>query len=156
MKVHGWTFYWHKAFQIIYSNLLSEVVKLSEKDPDHFDQHPTFKLYESVNNCIFHRVAPDPAHKQFNLGDTFRERNMKHWRRVKKGMPYRFRLFFQYNSGEGAILLAWLNDHSTLRKHNAKTDVYTVFKKKVASGEIPNSFNDLLKECTAAQIQKSS
>lgn len=147
MDVHGWTLYWHRAFQLAFTNLLTEVIRLSDEDPDDFDNHPTYKLYESLKSCIINRICMDPNSREFYLGDTFREKSMKHWRRAKNGLPSRYRLFFQFHSEESAILLAWFNDCNTLRKEGAKTDVYAVFKQKVKSGKLPNTFDDLFQSC---------
>ena len=156
MNVHGWNFYWHEAFKIIFENLLSEVERIADKDPDNFDQHPTYKLYDAIESAIFDRIAVNPDAKEFRMGDTLREKRLKHWRRVKHGMPNRHRMFFQFNTSNSAIILGWLNDSRTLRKQGAKTDAYTVFKKLVLSGNIPNSFDEIFEQCKPADIKRSS
>ncbi|MGP1666437.1 MAG: type II toxin-antitoxin system YhaV family toxin, partial [Rhodanobacter sp.] len=71
-------------------------------------------------------------------------RKNKHWRRVKKGMPNRYRLFFQFQStAPRSITYAWFNNEATLRKAGAKTDCYAVFCAHVAAGRVPSSYQDL-------------
>ena len=42
------------------------------------------------------------------------------------------------------IVFVWLNDEDTLRKRDAKTDVYAVFRKMLENSKVPNDFNELL------------
>lgn len=156
MQIHGWTIFWHEAFRIIFLNLLEEVEHLAEKDPDNFDQHPSYKLYESIESAVFDRIALNPDSSEFRLGNTLREKKLKNWRRVKNGLPNRYRLFFQFSTSSSAIILAWLNDSRTLRKEGAKTDVYSTFKRKVMSGDIPNSFDELMTGSKLARMKRSS
>jgi len=96
------------------------------------------------------RVPNNPGHNDFVLGKTLGREN-GHWRRVKKGMPQRYRLFFQFQSKvPESITYAWFNDETTLRKAGAKTDCYAVFKVKLASGSIPNDYKQL--KAVAAEL----
>jgi toxin YhaV len=75
------------------------------------------------------------------LGKTY-----AHWRRVKKGLPARYRLFFRFGSQPIRIIVyAWLNDEFTLRKTGAKTDVYAAFRRMLSRGEVPTSLEELIR-----------
>ena len=47
------------------------------------------------------------------------------------------------------IVFVWLNDEDTLRKSDARTDVYAVFRKMLESGKVPNDFGELLAKAAA-------
>jgi toxin YhaV len=67
------------------------------------------------------------------------------WRRVKKGLPQRYRLFFMFASNPLAVLIyTWLNDERTLRKEGSRTDVYEVFKRMLERGKAPSSIEELI------------
>lgn len=115
------------------------------ENPSGFQNHPAYSLLDSVATSIEERVPSDPDSRDFNcatLGYGGR------FRRVKRGLPNRYRLFFQFRSGgEKTIIYVWLNDEWTLRKEGSKTDVYKVFLALVKDGSIPNTYDQLLKGC---------
>ena len=43
------------------------------------------------------------------------------------------------------IVYAWLNDQATLHKAGAKSDVYAVFQRMLARGEVPSDIDALTK-----------
>ncbi|MFZ5557570.1 MAG: type II toxin-antitoxin system YhaV family toxin [Pseudomonadota bacterium] len=70
-----------------------------------------------------------------------------HWRRVKKGMLDRYRLFFRFVSCPVKLIVyVWFNDDNTLRKAGSKTDVYEAFRRMLARGVVPATIEDLLRE----------
>lgn len=144
---HGYELHALTIFQTILSELTEEVDRLMEKSPDDFFNHPKYKLFEAVLTNILDNVPQNPDHNSFRQGLTLGPK-CKSWRRVKKkNLPPRYRLFFQFNSNAPkTIIYAWLNDDSTQRKAGSKTDVYTVFKKMLDNGTIPNSWNELTNE----------
>lgn len=147
--VNGWTLFAHPLFQTRLEELVSEVEQLVREDPDSFQRHPAYKLMHCVERSIRELVPTDPSHKDFRQGRTLGQ-DLTHWCRVKKTLPSRYRLFFQYrSSAPQAIIYAWLNDDRTLRQDGARTDCYAVFKRLVAGGTIPNGYQDLLKQATA-------
>lgn len=76
-----------------------------------------------------------------------------HWRRVKRGLPQRYRLFFRFSSQSARIIVyAWLNDEATLRKAGAKTDVYAVFQRMLRRGEVPSDIKELKKRASAIDV----
>lgn len=139
-----WNKFWHPCFENRYLHLLNIVEDLSIKDPDNFYNHPHYKFFESVTDCIENRIFINPDNREFRLGNTL-GRNNKRWRRAKNGMPQRYRLFFRFSSAKEEIILAWLNDEKSIRRAGSKSDVYEVFKRLLASGRIPNTYDELIK-----------
>lgn len=121
------------------------VEALAEKDPDGFFQHPTYKLLDAILDNIHKKVPSDPNHRDYWLGSTLGKKHTS-WRRIKKqSLPPRYRLFFQFHSNAPkAIIYAWINDDSTLRKEGSKTDVYHVFGKMLDSGRVPSTWSELI------------
>ncbi|MBB4820926.1 type II toxin-antitoxin system YhaV family toxin [Pseudomonas solani] len=141
---NGWTLYGHPFFIFRLEELVTEVEELMALDPDGFHHHPIYKLWECVDHQILVGVPRDPGDKLFNQGNTLGLKN-RHWRRVKKGLPQRYRLFFQFrSSAPKTIIYAWLNDDRTLRKDGDRSDVYAVFAKMLSSRKMPGSFQELL------------
>lgn len=145
---NGWALYRHPAFLNRLENLIAEVEEVAARNAAEVQHHPAWKLLECVNSSVKRSVPADPGHKDFMLGNTL-GKNLSHWRRVKKGLPQRYRLFFQYRSEAPlTVIYAWLNDEHCLRKAGGKADCYAVFKKLVQSGSVPNSYSDLLSAST--------
>ncbi|MBB1384396.1 type II toxin-antitoxin system YhaV family toxin [Pseudoalteromonas sp. SG45-5] len=142
-----WEKYWHTVFENRYTEVLDQVEREAKKDPEHFYESAIYKLFECVTDCIENRIFIDPQAPAFILGNTLGKSN-RDWRRAKKGMPNRYRLFFKFSSTNKAIVLAWFNDQSTLRKDGSKTDVYEVFKKMLLKGVIPSSIEELIEQST--------
>lgn len=107
---------------------------------DGFAKHPTVKLLKAVVHAILDEVPADPASSLFEQGNTLGEAH-RHWRRVKRRLPPRYRLFFRFSSVQSKIVFAWLNDASSLRQDGAKTDVYRVFKHLLDQGKVPDSWS---------------
>lgn len=149
MASNGWNLFYFRLFGQILNQLEAEVTALANKSPEGFHHHPKAKLLKAVIENVRIEVPCDPEHRDFWLGGTLGD-DYKDWRRVKHRLPPRYRLFFKFASKEKRIVYAWLNDESTLRKAGSKTDVYEVFKRMLRRGDVPNSFDDLLKESAAA------
>ena len=142
-----WEKYWHTVFENRYTEVLDQVEREAKKDPEHIYESAIYKLFECVPVCIENRIFIDPQAPAFILGNTLGKSN-RDWRRAKKGMPNRYRLFFKFSSTNKVIVLAWFNDQSTLRKDGSKTDVYEVFKKMLSKGVIPSSIEELIEQST--------
>ena len=145
MSTHGWRLYYFKAFQAALDELEATVTQLAAKDPAGYKTHPKTKLLASVYRAITEQVPANPEAPEFRLGKTLGAA-ATHWRRVKKGMPERYRLFFRFASSPIQIIIyVWFNDENTLRKAGAKTDVYETFKRMLERGQVPGSIEELLK-----------
>lgn len=145
--------YLHPLIDNRLQELKAEVKKLKASQPDKYKQHRTTKLLAKAVNSIKIEVPKDPSDDKYRLGNTIKP--YKHWRRVKKGLPDRFRLFFRYSDAPAVIVHAWLNDERTLRKAGSKTDVYTVFKAKLEKGDVPDSVDELVEAAKAHQAKKA-
>jgi len=142
-----WEKLWHTVFEQRYLELMTQVEAEVEKDPEHFYESKIYKFFECVTDCIENRIFIDPQSQEFVLGNTLGKKH-RDWRRAKKGMPNRYRLFFKFSSTNKALVLAWFNDQTTLRKAGSKTDVYEVFKKMLSKGVLPSSVEDLIEQST--------
>jgi toxin YhaV len=95
-------------------------------------------------------VPANPDAADFRLGKTLGAGNTN-WRRVKKGMADRYRLFFRFASSPVKVIVyVWFNDEDTLRKADLKTDVYEAFKRMLARGVVPSDVAELLADATEA------
>ncbi|MGS0740232.1 type II toxin-antitoxin system YhaV family toxin [Glaciimonas sp. GG7] len=139
-----WQLFYFKLFKAALDDLEQAVTKLAQQDPIQYKSHPKTRLLASVYKCITQLVPVNPDHPDFRLGKTL-GKQYANWRRVKKGMPDRYRLFFRFASTPVQIIAyVWFNDEDTLRKADSRTDVYEVFKRMLMRGEVPSSIHALL------------
>lgn len=148
MIANGWSLYYYRTFKAALDELEAHVSKLAADDPAGYKTHPKTKLLASVYRAITQLVPANPDASDFRLGNTLGPDN-KNWRRVKKGMPDRYRLFFRFASSPVKVIVyVWFNDEDTLRKAGSKTDVYETFKRMLARGSVPGGIDDLLREAS--------
>jgi len=148
MIANGWSLYYYRTFKAALDELEALVSKLAADDPAGYKTHPKTKLLASVYRAITQLVPANPDAPEFRLGKTLGSDN-KNWRRVKKGMPDRYRLFFRFASSPVKVIVyVWFNDEDTLRKAGSKTDVYETFKRMLARGSVPGGIDDLLREAS--------
>jgi toxin YhaV len=148
MIANGWSLYYYRTFKAALDELEALVSKLAAGDPANYKTHPKTKLLASVYRAITQLVPANPDASDFRLGNTLGPDN-KNWRRVKKGMPDRYRLFFRFASSPVKVIVyVWFNDEDTLRKVGSKTDVYETFKRMLARGSVPGGIDDLLREAS--------
>lgn len=143
MKRNGWEIFFFKIFYEQYSQLVNDVNELYQKDQNTYKSHPKTKLLASIQKSIKDDVPADPFHKKFMLSKTL-EKKYKEWRRVKKGLPQRYRMFFRFYSITKEIIFAWINSEGSIRKSGDKHDVYVIFKKMLDRGEIPKDYEELI------------
>jgi toxin YhaV len=151
MIVNGWLLFYFKLFKAALDELEATVTQLAERDPKGYKAHPKTKLLASVYQVITQQIPSNPDAPEFRLGKTIATPKAPntHWRRVKKGMPDRYRLFFRFASTPiKLIVYVWFNDEDTLRKAGAKTDVYETFKHMLSKGTVPQSIDELLAQAT--------
>jgi toxin YhaV len=146
MIVNGWRLFYFKIFKAALDELECDVAKLARRDSVNYKSHPKTRLLASIYKSITETVPANPDHPDFRLGKTLGAA-YSNWRRVKKGMPDRYRLFFRFASKPiKVIVYVWFNDDDTLRKAGAKTDVYAVFQRMLVRGEVPVSIEKLFSE----------
>ena len=153
MGNNDWEILFFPCFADRYYALIREVKELKSADPLTYKSHPKTKLLARLHNVIWDDVPSDPNHKKFMLGRTLGD-EYKEWRRVKEGLPPRYRLFFRFRSAIKVIIYVWLNDEFSLRKEGGKSDVYAVFKKMLQIETIPNDIDELIKS-SQSQSQSS-
>lgn len=146
MIANGWRLYYHRVFKAALDELETAVSKLAASDPEGYKAHPKTRLLASVYRAVMQLVPANPDAPDFRLGKTLGANNA-HWRRVKKGMPDRYRLFFRFASNPVKVIVyVWFNDEDTLRKAGSKTGVYESFKRMLTRGVVPRDIGALLSE----------
>ena len=146
MIANGWRLYYHRVFKAALDELETAVSTLAASDPEGYTAHPKTRLLASVYRAVMQLVPANPDAPDFRLGKTLGANNA-HWRRVTKGMPDRYRLFFRFASNPvKVIVFVWFNDEDTLRKAGSKTDVYESFKRMLTRGVVPSDIGTLLSE----------
>ena len=144
MQKNGWNLFQFKPFALRLQALTLDVARLAQADPTGYKQHPKTKLLASVYQSMTVNVPTNPADPAFRLGHIL-GKSHGNWRRVKNGLPQRYRLFFMFASNPLAVVIyAWLNDEATLRKEGSRTDVYEVFKSMLERGDVPSSIEELI------------
>lgn len=147
----GWRFYAFQPFAERLAALKREVERLRAKDPDGYRRHPTTALLASVYEAITEVVPANPDQAEFRVGHSLGPQ-YAHWRRVTRGLPARYRLFYRFSSKPVRVIVhAWLNDEATLRKAGAKSDVYAVFQRMLVRGEVPSDIDALTKAGSAIE-----
>ena len=149
MIANGWRIYYFRVFKAALDELEATVAELARKDPAGYKRHPKPQLLASVYRAVTDLVPANPDAPDFRLGKTLGAENTN-WRRVKAGMPDRYRLFFRFASNPVKIIVyVWFNDEDTLRKAGSKTDVYETFKRMLARGVVPGDIGALLRDASA-------
>lgn len=149
MIANGWQLFYFKLFKAALDEFEQAVTKLAKQDPAGYKSHPTTRLLACIYKAITQVVPADPDHPDFRLGKTLGAKHTN-WRRVKKGMPDRYRLFFRFASRPVKLIAyVWFNDEDTLRKAGSKTDVYEVFRRMLGRGRVPSGIKELLAQSTS-------
>jgi toxin YhaV len=144
MVANGWRLYYYRTFKAALDELEAGVALLAAEDPAGYKSHPKTRLLASVYRAVTQRVPAAPDAPEFRLGKALGP-EYSSWRRVKTGMPDRYRLFFRFASRPiKVIVYAWFNDEDTLRKAGSKTDVYETFKRMLSRGRVPSGIDELL------------
>lgn len=143
LEINGWTIYAHPLFLDQLEALIAAVEKARTKDPTGYKKKRAAKLLAAVLKVAFEDIPGDPTRDSYRQGDTLGE-DYKHWFRAK--FLQQFRLFFRYQQSEGTkiVILAWVNDDSTLRAYGSATDAYAVFRKMLKRGTPPDEWKTLM------------
>ncbi len=142
VDVNGWTIYAHPLFLDQLERMIAAVEKARKKDPKGYKKKRAAKLLAAVLKVAFEDIPSDPTRDIYRQGDTLGD-DYKHWFRAK--FLQQFRLFFRYQQSETSkiIVLAWVNDESTLRAYESASDAYLVFRKMLSRGNPPDSWKEL-------------
>jgi toxin YhaV len=148
--VNGWTLYAHPLFIEQYQLLTEKVEKLKTKDPKGYVKKNATKRLAAIQNLAFDIIPQDPTKTDYRQGTTLGDNN-KHWFRAKFFQQYR--LFFRYHQASKVIVYAWVNDESTKRAYESKSDAYKVFAKMLTSGNPPDDWGALLQSASSAKTK---
>lgn len=123
------------------NTLEHEMERLLKDDPAKIKNNPRAKLYMDIVKAL-EKAAENPVARQYLLGNTL-GKDHRDWRRIKEGLPQRYRLLFKFFSAVNEVYFVWINDESTLRNDGAKTDCYAVFRKMLDGGIVPSTRHGL-------------
>lgn len=138
----GWTLLYHDALIVQLENLADAAERARKSDPKNFASNANVKLLAALGKLILEVIPADPSRPEYRQGNTLGA-DYRHWFRAK--FLGRFRLFFRYDSRAKIIVLAWVNDETTLRQSGGKRDPYAVFQRMLDSGDPPNDWNALVR-----------
>jgi toxin YhaV len=138
---HGWTLLMHPLFELQLNALIGKVEALKAKHPDNYKTKNDTKRLAAIEALVFDIIPQDPARPDYRQGSTLGAQH-KHWFRAKFFQQYR--LFFRYHQASKIIVYAWVNDETTLRAYNSKTDAYQVFARMLQSGNPPDDWDALI------------
>ena len=120
MEINGWQLYYFQTFAAALDELESEVSALAASDPRGYKSHPQTHLLASLYKAITERVPANPDHVDFRLGKTL-GKDYGNWRRVKRGLQARDRLFFRFASKPVKLIVyVWFNDQRCLALAHAR------------------------------------
>lgn len=153
LEINGWTIYAHPLFLDQLDAMIETVEKARKKDPTKYKKKRAAKLLAAVLKVAFEDIPSDPMRDVYRQGGTLGE-EYKHWFRAK--FLQQFRLFFRYQQSADAkiIVLAWVNDDSTLRAYESANDAYAVFRKMLNRGNPPDTWNELLSAASSGESRR--
>lgn len=139
--VNGWRLFAAPCFLDAVETTRTAVLQLQQKHPEKWVQKKAAKRLAMIVRLVLKDIPEDPTREIYRQGTTLGGSH-RHWRRAKFYQQYR--LFFRYHSARKIIVYGWVNDDTTLRAYESKTDAYRVFKKMLADGHPPNDWDELL------------
>lgn len=153
VEINGWTIYAHPLFLDQVEAMIQAVAKAKEKDPTKYKKKRAAKLLAAVLKVAFEDIPSDPKRDVYRQGATLGE-DYKHWFRAK--FLQQFRLFFRYHRSAQSkvIVLAWVNDDSTLRAYESATDAYAVFKGMLDRGSPPDTWQQLVAAASSDESKR--
>lgn len=146
LVVNGWSIFAHPLFLNQVEQLLRQVEQLRQQHPQDYKQKNATKRLAAIAKLAFEVIPNDPTRSEYRQGTTLGN-EYKHWFRAKFFQQYR--LFFRYHKESKMIVFAWVNDESSKRAYDSKTDAYLVFQKMLESDHPPDDWNSLLNEAKA-------
>lgn len=142
MIINGWTLLQDPAFEEAYDDLVTAVEVLREKHPETYWKKAPTKILAAIEKLTKEVIPADPTSSSFDMGNTIGPEH-RAWKRVK--FLQQFRLFFRYDAKSRIIVYGWVNDEGSKRAYGSKTDAYRIFQKRLAAGDPPTDWSDLLK-----------
>ncbi len=139
--VNGWRLYAHSLFLDQLEALIGEVEGARRRDPEHYVRSNAAKRLAAITKLAFDAIPQDPTRAVYRQGDTLGGQ-YTHWFRAS--FFQQFRLFFRYSSDDKTIIYVWVNDERSRRAYGSKTDAYRVFRRMLAAGSPPDTWDHLL------------
>lgn len=146
-----WRKYYHSLFLIEIQQHVKAIQDIKIVAKDSYKKNHIVKKFADILKTI-ERIDKDPTLKEYILGDALGETH-RDWRRAKRLLPPRYRLFFKYFSEHSEIYYAWINNAKTLRKDGAKTDVYYVFKSMLDSEKVASDRDGLKRSSSDVMVR---
>lgn len=150
LVVNGWTLFAHPLFLDQVSELAEKVSALKAANPSGYRGKNATKRLAAINKLVFEEIPSDPSDPKFRQGNTLGDEH-RHWFRAKFFQQYR--LFFRFHAESRIIIFAWVNDDTTLRAYDSRTDAYRVFKGMLEDGDPPSDWKALLASVRSASGQ---
>jgi len=150
LVVNGWTLLQDRAFAEGYEVLVATVEGLREKHPETYQKRAPTKILAAIEKLTKEVIPADPTSSAFDLGNTIGPEH-RAWKRAK--FLQQFRLFFRYDTKSKIIIYGWVNDEKTKRAYGSKTDAYRVFQKRLAAGDPPTDWDDLIERAAPVDQQ---
>jgi len=147
LVINGWSIFAHSLFLGQVEELLVQVETLRQKDPANYIKKNATKRLAAIAKLAFEIIPQDPTLSIYRQGSTLGN-DHKHWFRAKFFQQYR--LFFRFHLKSKVIVFAWVNDETTKRAYNSKSDVYHIFNKMLDDGNPPDNWDSLLKAAQSA------
>ena len=141
LVVNGWTLFAHPLFLGQVADLVEKVTALKAANPTGYRSKNVTKRLAAITKLIFEEIPSDPTDPKFRQGNTLGDEH-RHWFRAKFFQQYR--LFFRFHAESRVIIFAWVNDDTTLRAYDSRTDAYRVFKGMLEDGNPPGDWKALL------------
>jgi toxin YhaV len=153
LEINGWTIYAHPLFLDQLEAMVGAVENARKKDPQGYKKKRAAKLLAAVLKVAFEDIPSDPTRDTYRQGGTLGDA-YKHWFRAK--FLQQFRLFFRYQQTADAkvIVLAWVNDDTTLRAYESANDAYAVFRRMLDRGNPPDSWSNLVAAASAESAKR--
>ena len=150
LVVNGWTLFAHPLFLDQVAELAEKVSVLKAANPSGYRGKNATKRLAAINKLVFEEIPSDPSDPKFRQGSTLGDEH-RHWFRAKFFQQYR--LFFRFHAESRIIIFAWVNDDTTLRAYDSRTDAYRVFKGMLEDGNPPDDWKALLASVQSASGQ---
>jgi toxin YhaV len=147
---HGWVLLAHPALIEQLEKLILAAGAESTRDES---ERPNTKLLAHLVDLMLDKVPRNPGGAEYRHGGSLGKTRM-HWFRAKTGSG-RYRLFFRYSSKERIILYAWVNDADSLRTYGSRTDAYQVFADRLAAGNPPDDWDELISAARAVRADRT-
>jgi toxin YhaV len=147
LLINGWNVFAHPLFLDQLQELLDQVERLRQRDPENYRSKNATKRLAAIARLAFEVIPQDPTRSEYRQGATLGD-DYKHWFRAKFFQQYR--LFFRYHQEGKIIVLAWVNDETSKRAYESNTDAYRVFKKMLEKGHPPDRWEALVHDAKQA------